>query len=235
MADLGGSYSCKNCQTCSVDGNKFICFDPDVKPQPGNCLIYSFGVGGELTWDTAMTYFNCSVYAFDMTMKTWDNGLVKDNLHFLALGLGAENIDANLEMHNETHPSHRDKKKSFFRTLETVRGVLDHNDRPIDILKLDIEFSEWDFFESLFRSPEKSKILQDVKQIALEIHLDDLKHDSAATRVRGGQRVEGILENLHSYGFQLVHTELNTAFQVFADVRGEVLPLFRESLYVRRP
>ncbi|XP_047469399.1 uncharacterized protein LOC125025433 [Penaeus chinensis] len=31
MTDLGGSFSCKDCQTCFVDGNKYICFDPDVR------------------------------------------------------------------------------------------------------------------------------------------------------------------------------------------------------------
>lgn len=235
MTDLGGFYSCKDCQTCHVDGNKYICFDPDVSPHPGDCLIYSFGVGGEVSWDTAMVHLNCSVFAFDMTSKTWDNGMLIENLHFLALGLGPDNVDADIQMHNATHPNRRDEKKSFFRTLETVRDFLGHSERAIDVLKLDIEFAEWDFFESLFRSPEKSRILQDVKQIALEVHLDDLKHESAAKRVRGGQRVERILETLQSHGFHLVHTELNTAFQVFADVRGEVLPLFRESLYVRRP
>lgn len=72
-------------------------------------------------------------------------------------------------MHNETHPNLKDKKKSFFRTLDAVKDFLGHNDRVIDVLKLDIEYAEWDFFESLFRSPEKSRILQDVRQIALEV------------------------------------------------------------------
>nr|XP_027222805.1 uncharacterized protein LOC113814931 [Penaeus vannamei] len=226
------------------------------KPHPGDCLIYSFGVGGEVSWDTAMVHLNCSVFAFDMTSKTWDNGMLIENLHFLALGLGPDNVDADIQMHNATHPNRRDEKKSFFRTLETVRDFLGHSERAIDVLKLDIEFAEWDFFESLFRSPRsrgfcrmsadcvgekrekrrKRKRWKDSAGCQADcVHLDDLKHESAAKRVRGGQRVERILETLQSHGFHLVHTELNTAFQVFADVRGEVLPLFRESLYVRRP
>ena len=33
--------------TSMIDGQKAVCFDPPVRPPPGDCLVYSFGVGGD--------------------------------------------------------------------------------------------------------------------------------------------------------------------------------------------
>lgn len=40
-----------------------------------------------MTWDRAMNKYNCSVYAFDMTLMQWTNTQIEHGLHFLDLGL----------------------------------------------------------------------------------------------------------------------------------------------------
>lgn len=235
LTNLGGGISCKNCHTCQRDGNKYICFDEDVRPVPGDCLIYSFGVGGDTSWDQAMMKYNCNIYAFDMTTK-WDNVVFNENFHFLNIGLYHQDVDANLNMSSDDLGfTSYEMRQVAFRRLVSIRDILGHKDRPIDVLKMDVEFAEWQVFEEIFGSPESAKVLDDVKQIALEIHLDDFKNSSMADRVAGGRRVEKVLQNLYDYGFHMVHTELNTAFQVHAEVRGQVVPLFRESLFIHRP
>ncbi|EFX75553.1 hypothetical protein DAPPUDRAFT_107780 [Daphnia pulex] len=49
-------------------GQKAICIDSKVAPQPGNCLIYSFGIGGEWSFDEQMERYGFQVYAFDPLM-----------------------------------------------------------------------------------------------------------------------------------------------------------------------
>ncbi|XP_063858009.1 uncharacterized protein LOC135099552 [Scylla paramamosain] len=73
-------------------------WDEDVRPRPGHCLIYSVGVGGELSWDYAMKNFNCSVLAFDMTMVNWTNIQLGTGLHFLDLGLADFDSDNTINM-----------------------------------------------------------------------------------------------------------------------------------------
>ncbi|KAK8747209.1 hypothetical protein OTU49_016682 [Cherax quadricarinatus] len=235
LTSLGGSYLCEDCHTCQRDGNKYICFDPDVRPVPGNCLVYSFGVGGEMSWDIAMRNLNCSVFAFDMTLMGWGNSMFAEGLHFLDLGLTSFNSDDTINMTAAGNSvQHWESRKAYFRSLETIRDILGHKDRPIDVLKMDIEFMEWKVLVDILSTPEKFTVLQDVRQIALEIHLDGLRNSTAAERVEEARKVEAVLEGLHTHGFHLVHTELNTAQQVHAEIRGQVLPLYRESLFLRR-
>lgn len=56
-------------------------------------MVYSFGVGGEISWDNAMRVFNCSVYAFDMTLMSWRNSILAENFHFLDIGLSKFDSD----------------------------------------------------------------------------------------------------------------------------------------------
>ncbi|KAK3871022.1 hypothetical protein Pcinc_023818 [Petrolisthes cinctipes] len=216
LASLGGHLWCGDCHTCLIDGNKYTCFDPDVRPVAGECLVYSVGVGGEVSWDVALTHYNCSVYALDMTLTDWTNGMLQEGLHFLDVGLSNINSDGTINMTSADATGEDRKwewKKVHFRTLEEVRDILGHNHRQIDILKLDIEHMEWEVLGAMLASPEKARILDDVKQIALEIHLDGFKNESVVERVEEGRRVEEVLTALHSRGFHLVHTELNTSQQ----------------------
>ncbi|KAK8388447.1 hypothetical protein O3P69_020436 [Scylla paramamosain] len=236
MLSLGGGLRCSDCHTCLRDGQKFTCLDEDVRPRPGHCLIYSVGVGGELSWDYAMKNFNCSVLAFDMTMVNWTNIQLGTGLHFLDLGLADFDSDNTINMTAADGPGLKwEVREAHFRTLDTIREVLDHTRRPLDVLKLDIENWEWSVLGGLLSSPSRAKVLDDVKQIALEIHLDGLKNASAAERVTEARRVEEVLTALHNHGFKLAQTELNTAQQEYGEVRGRVFPLYRESLFLRRP
>ncbi|KAG7160977.1 Methyltransferase-like protein 24-like 3 [Homarus americanus] len=230
LTNLGGKIRCKDCHTCVIDGNKYICFDPDVRPVPGNCLVYSFGVGNEMSFDSAMLHLNCSIFAFDMTLMNSSNSMIAEGLHFLDLGIASINSDV-----TGGDKTQWESRNAHFRTLEVIRDILGHKNRPIDILKLDIENMEWKVLGDILSTPEKSRVIQDVRQIALEIHLDGLRNSTAWERVVAAREMEDVLERLHSHGFHLVHTELNTAHQVYAEVRGQVLPLYRESLFIRRP
>jgi len=74
----------------------------------------------------------------------------------------------------------------------------------IDYLKIDIEASEWDTFETMLRMEDTTHQLSKIKQLGLEIHM----RPSAAkeyndTRVQDYIRYQKILLGLHSAGFRM--------------------------------
>ena len=74
-----------------VDGDKFICMDR-ISLEDSSCIIYSFGVNHDWTFEDHMDHLGCSIYAYDHTI---DAPTVRGkNIQFFKLGLGTqENIN----------------------------------------------------------------------------------------------------------------------------------------------
>ena len=73
-----------------VDGDKFICMDNILEDSP--CLIYSFGINHDWTFEDKMDQLNCTVHAYDHTIDappTRGQGII---FHKLGLGKG-DNMD----------------------------------------------------------------------------------------------------------------------------------------------
>ncbi|CAL4122752.1 unnamed protein product, partial [Meganyctiphanes norvegica] len=52
------------------DGDKEFCLDHHLSPPHNNCLVYSFGIGDDLTFEDALTTFkNCEIHMFDPTLN----------------------------------------------------------------------------------------------------------------------------------------------------------------------
>ena len=52
-----------------LDGQKAVCFDSGLQPNPGGCIVYSFGSNGEWSFDEQMELFGCKVYCFDPSVR----------------------------------------------------------------------------------------------------------------------------------------------------------------------
>ena len=53
----------------ALDGNKYVCLDDfynDV--QNGKCLIYSFGISGDWSFEETMADLGCTIRTFDPTI-----------------------------------------------------------------------------------------------------------------------------------------------------------------------
>lgn len=72
----------------AMDGQYPICLDP-IPPTPGNCLVYSFGINNEWSFDQAFDTYGCQVYSFDASIgfKHFDK---TPNIHFYGLFLGSK-------------------------------------------------------------------------------------------------------------------------------------------------
>jgi hypothetical protein len=151
--DFGGELM-KN--PTGIAGQKAICIDSKVAPQSGDCLVYSFGIGGEWSFDEHMERYGCQVFAFDPSMGMDQHDHSK-GIHFYNWGL-----------------SNRDEYNIYenwtVRSLSSIYETLSarHGRKPIDYLKIDIEFYEWIALPQIMESGMLSKI----RQLGIEVHLD---------------------------------------------------------------
>jgi hypothetical protein len=140
-----------------LDGKKAVCFDPKVAPKAGKCLVYSFGINNEWSFDEEMANYGCEVFSFDPSMGVNNHDHSPGNVHFYNWGLGDQNEnDQNLNW--------------TIRSLSTIYETLSvrHDTKIIDYLKIDIEYSEWIALPNIIKSGMFSK----VRQLGVEVHFE---------------------------------------------------------------
>jgi hypothetical protein len=140
------------------DGHKAVCLDKSIAPVYNKCLVYSFGINNQWAFDEAMETFGCRVYSFDPSMGV---GIHKrtEKIHFFNIGLSG------MDGSHPTKGWNMKTASSIYDMLATSHG----SSAVIDILKLDIEWSEWEAIPQMLRSGFLSN---KVKQLAVEIHFN---------------------------------------------------------------
>ena len=140
------------------DGHKAVCLDKFIAPVYGQCLVYSFGINNQWSFDEAMEQFGCQVYSFDPSMGVKDHNRTK-KIHFYNLGLsGTDGLNPSTGWSMKT-------ASSIYEMLSNSHG----SSALIDVLKMDIEYSEWDAIPQMLRS---GFLTEKVKQLAVEIHFN---------------------------------------------------------------
>ena len=106
----------------AIDGDKFVCMDNLIKGKP--CLIYSFGIANDWTFEDFMDYRGCEIHAHDPTVDfPAERG---NNIKFnkVGLGVGMGSLDNYFKMNG-------------------------HSSTEIEVLKVCIEFSMFEEEKSL--------------------------------------------------------------------------------------
>jgi len=146
------------------DGPKFICGVDYIAHQAAlqgskKCLVYSVGSNNEISFERAVKtimHAGCEVHTFDPTLRTPFVGGNYATFH--PWGLGEDGVEAG-----------NGSKKWSSKSFETIIKELGHQNRTIDVIKIDCEGCEWKTMPPLFELISSGKVK--VNQVLIELHL----------------------------------------------------------------
>ena len=105
-----------------VDGDKFVCLDDMLEKD--DCVVYSFGVAGDWTFEDQMDAIGCSVYAYDHTVLALPYR--GQNIHFFKTGLGfGKDLKPLSQLIREN--SHTDTIIDFLKVYKDTCELILHN------------------------------------------------------------------------------------------------------------
>ncbi len=187
------------CQTLTL-GNKGNDWTIHPDKIDDNSIIYSFGVGVDISFDLLMIdKYGCQIHAFDPTPKTkqWLYAQeLPDKFRFFDIGLADYNGNANFQL-----PANPEFVSGVFtqdtenaqiievkvKRLKTIMQQLGHS--HIDLLKMDIEGAEYDVIESIIEDNLS------IGQILVEFHHRFPEH--------GIHKTKKSIRRLSEFGFQV--------------------------------
>ena len=185
-----------------------------------NAVVYSFGIGEDISFDKEIIdTHKCHVYGFDPTPKSI-NWCKKQDLpecfHFHDFGISQETGKTHFHLpNNKKHVSgsiiqHNNVSEENFVEVEmkSFKDILKmYNHDQIDVLKMDIEGSEYDVIEDVL----KSGIL--IHQMAIEFHERFFKN--------GKDKSIQLVDLMKRYGFVIF--AISKSFEEISFVRVDAL------------
>ncbi|CAL4075375.1 unnamed protein product, partial [Meganyctiphanes norvegica] len=211
------------------DGDKEVCLDHHLSPPQNNCLVYSFGIGDDLTFEDALTTFkNCEIHMFDPTLNRGAQSMMlpqdlMSNQHFHLIGLGDKD--------EKEHHTGKDPEYIEIRKLDTIMKDLGHMGRTIHYMKIDIEGSEWKSLSYMVAHD----LLDNVWQLAMELHTGHLNNQPHDTWLTHLQEYFEILRSVEALGFFRVSYRDNRAKECLVKLPHEdfIRPGCGEILYIQ--
>ncbi|MGO1595715.1 MAG: FkbM family methyltransferase [Sphingobacterium sp.] len=183
-------------------GNQYGGFYADPTLIPDNGIVYSFGIGEDISFDRAIIEkHNCRVYGFDPTPKSiaWvRTNQIPESFHFHPFGIGEATQKAIFRLpKNKNHVSGSVYDHQLVDTNNSVEVLLksfsdivsDLGHDHIDVLKMDIEGSEYAIIEGLLNSGIP------VKQILVETH--------ERFFANGKEKGKKLFSALHRHGYRI--------------------------------
>uniref|UniRef100_A0A2C9M419 Methyltransferase domain-containing protein n=1 Tax=Biomphalaria glabrata TaxID=6526 RepID=A0A2C9M419_BIOGL len=150
------------CTDIVAVGNYDICQDSRFIIKP-SCLVYSFGIDFRYSFDDAMSNLGCEVHSFDPSMGV-ETHKRANNSTFHNIGISHSNNDSFAPRQDKFVKTPQVWK---MRTLQTLMKELGHEEKVIDVLKLDIEGYEWTVIDNLI----ETNVIKNIRQFVMEIHI----------------------------------------------------------------
>jgi hypothetical protein len=135
------------------------------------CLVYSIGSKGNFRWEQDFVELLgsedlCEIHIFDPSPAYESMDILQDHPHWHYHPWGWRGRDS---------PNNYTNMKGTYLDFHTIRKRLGHEDRPIDIFKMDCEGCEWEsmadwLWNSSSSSSHVSSLVPDLGHILLETH-----------------------------------------------------------------
>jgi len=183
-------------------GNGYGGFYVDPSLVPENAIVYSFGIGEDISFDEAIiSKHGSKVYGFDPTPKSINyirKNVIPEQFLFHPFGIGEKTEMVTFHLpKNKDHVSgsvydHKlvDEHNSVDVLLKEFKEIVEelgHN--HIDVLKMDIEGSEYVVMEGILKSGIP------IKQILVETH-ERFFSD-------GKEKGKRFFKQLHDHGYRI--------------------------------
>lgn len=149
------------------EGGKWICGMNQLIQEGHNCIVYSFGISTDVSFEwEILRRTSCTIYAFDPSIGQipYENlahilhvnessfgSKLKDRFIFHKMALGSTSGSSGIHSLNE----------HLFDAMNRLGHTF------INLLKVDVEGGEWDFFNTLYTNRTKSL---PVGQLLIELH-----------------------------------------------------------------
>lgn len=142
------------------DGGKWVCGIARVREKKEDCVVYSFGINYESSFEAEILRQapNCEIWGYDFSVNSFGPQIPKsqaDKTHFYKYGLAGKDQAA-----SGSDPA--------MYTLKTLMKMNGHT--HIDILKVDIEYWEFETLTTIVREYLDAGIPLPFGQLQLEIH-----------------------------------------------------------------
>ncbi|OWF46623.1 uncharacterized protein LOC110455479 [Mizuhopecten yessoensis] len=165
------------------DGGWDVCNDLEYRPSKP-CLVYSFGVAGDWTFDDEVSrIYGCEVHSFDPSIGKKDHKR-SDKITFHNIGLWGK-------------PKGKQGTWNMMNLKEIIE-MLEHTGKIIDIMKMDIESSEWSAIPDMLTTG----VLKNVRQLDFEFHGTPNPHDLLRSKMK-------TLRGIYDQGFRLFWSHPN--------------------------
>lgn len=205
-------------------GGWWVCTDSlrgyakDIQKSEGlpQFIVYDVGLGTDISFSLELLkHYDISVFGIDPTprCRNWLKNIhLPQNFHFLPVGLsGKDSYLTMFEIEDESYASYSIARSSGGNTqqksvqvealsLGSIMDRLEHT--RIDILKMDIEGSEYDVINDILsRKYEISQILVEVHHGIYPEYSIDQSRDLIESLRRNGWKIFKISPSLHEYHF----------------------------------
>lgn len=168
------------------DGHKYLCGVNKIKGSP---IIYSYGSSQNQIFELSLLSLrpDSKIYIFDVDESLLPPPSVRDSrINYIATALGGYHI-----------------KSGNAKTLQEQMILHGHN--YIDILKMDIEASEYDFIKY------ESHLLDRIGQLSVELHINNEVRDWYPPL--NSTLVTKFVQQVESRGLRLFYKEINRLVQ----------------------
>lgn len=157
-------------------GTQYGGFYVDITRLTSDAIVYSFGVGEDITFDLSLIEkTHCTIYAYDPTPKSIRFAEKNKNPNFIFNPIGLSHKDGLAQFFlpkNKDHVSgslfpvsNVDLSNSIIVEFKCISTLLKENQHThIDLLKMDIEGSEYDVIKDLVTNNIE------INQLAIEFH-----------------------------------------------------------------